>query len=209
VSARDANREIRVRSRSDECCQLESRDARWASSSFAWRGLFPEARSKAAMRRWRGPERGVLRAGACSTGTAGCRDRVGRARFRSQWGGQASTLRDSCAAHGALPLIMVRCADKEAANSPMRSHGSRRSCRRGAATAARRTAGPVSVTVSRLSGLLTQLTARPVIPAPPGSGAAYLFTTRRYTQALRGEMSSRFGQCLVRLCFPAVCLSVK
>ncbi len=32
--------------------------------------------------------------------------------------------------------------------------------------------------------------------------------TRHYTQALCGEMSSRVGQCLVRLRFPAVCLSV-
>ena len=42
---------------------------------------------------------------------------------------------------------------------PMRSHGSRRSCRRSAGTAVRRTAGPVPVTVSGSPGLLTQLTA--------------------------------------------------
>jgi hypothetical protein len=33
---------------------------------------------------------------------------------------QAITLRDSCAAQGALPLIMVRCADKKAANTCFR-----------------------------------------------------------------------------------------
>lgn len=42
---------------------------------------------------------------------------------------------------------------------PMRSHGSRRACRRGAGTAARRTPGPVPVTVSGSPGLFTQLTA--------------------------------------------------
>ena len=69
---------------------------------------------------------------------------------------------------------------------PMRSHGSRRSRRRGAGTAAGRTPGPVPVTVSGLPGLLTQLTARPVIPAPPGSGAAYWLppdNTRRHCAA--------------------------
>ena len=55
-----------------------------------------------------------------------------------------------------------------------------------------------------------QLTARSVIPALPGAGAAYFVVlTRRYTLTLRGEMSSRAGPCLVKLCFPAVCLSVE
>ena len=58
---------------------------------------------------------------------------------------------------------------------PMRSHGSRRSCRRGAGTAAGRTLGPVPV--SGLPRLLTQFTAKPVIPALPRSGAARYYAT--------------------------------
>jgi hypothetical protein len=63
---------------------------------------------------------------------------------------------------------------------PMRSHGSRRSCRHGAGTATRRTLGPAPV--SGLLRLLTQLTARPEIPALPGSGAAYLFVPTDHTR---------------------------
>src|SRR4029077_2481214 len=56
----------------------------------------------------------------------------------------------------------------------MRSHGSRRLCQRGAGTAAGSPPGPVPGTVSGSPGLLTQLPAGPVVPAPPVSGAAYL-----------------------------------
>ena len=96
----------------------------------------------------------------------------------------------------------------------MRSHGSGRLCRSGAGTAAGRTPAPLPVTVSGSTGLLTQLTAKQGIPAPPGLEQQVVIT-RQYTQALRfkrdqgplgavngaANMSSRVAQCLVSLVF--------
>ena len=85
---------------------------------------------------------------------------------------------------------------------PMRSHGSPRLRRRGAGTPTGRTPGPVPVTVSGLPGLLTQLTARPVIPAPPGSGAAYWLppdnTRRHYAANCPAEPDSAWSGFVFR-----------
>ena len=85
----------------------------------------------------------------------------------------------------------------------MRSHGSRRSCRRSAGAAATRTPGPGQVTGSGSPGLLSQLTARQeFLRCRDLEQRICLSCIRRYTQLRRGEMSSRAGQCSGEALFP-------
>src|SRR6185437_2422065 len=69
---------------------------------------------------------------------------------------------DRLAPHECRPAVTGLPGEREYHPDPrsIRSHGSGRSCRRGAGTAARPAPGPVPVTGSGSARLLTQLTAR-------------------------------------------------